>query len=201
MTKLVLLSGGLDSAVLLHKEMRDGSHLKTLSINYGQRHSKELESAASIAKHALVHHQVVDLPGLRDVMRGSSLTDEEGSVVVPNRNMILISIAIAHGISNGCRAVCFGAHRDDQRTFSDCRPKFFQNLRWVVSPFSLETPFIHRSKSYIVKLGKELGVPMEKTWTCYGGGKLHCGVCPACTGRIAAFREAGGDDPVEYEDD
>jgi 7-cyano-7-deazaguanine synthase len=197
MTKLVLLSGGIDSAVLLYKEMRDS--VLALSIDYGQRHSKELKSAASIAEHAMVQHQVVELPVLREVMRGSYLTDDEGSVVVPNRNMILISIAIAHAMSEGCNAVCFGAHHDDHAVFQDCRPRFFDGIRSAVAPFEIETPFIHRPKSYIVTMGRELGVPMEKTWTCYAGGKLHCGVCSACTGRIAAFRQAGVDDPVEYE--
>lgn len=215
---VVVWSGGLDSTVLLWNTLataQPGDTVLAVSIEYGQRHWRELSAARDIASRHGIAHTVVALPGLRAVMRGSCLTDSVAvphghyedetmrATVVPNRNMLLLSVGIAHAISGGCDAVAYAAHSGDHAIYPDCRQEFADAMSEVArvchySPITLLRPFIGLTKGDIVKRGHELGAPMAATWSCYEGGERHCGQCGTCVERREAFDLAGVDDPTNY---
>lgn len=215
--KLVLVySGGLDSTVLLHHLLAEGHEIHCLGIDYGQRHRRELVSGQAICERLGVEYRVVDLTAIRPLLKGSSLTDSvslpEGaynienmkSTVVPNRNMILLSLAIAWAASLRADAVAYAAHAGDHPLYPDCRPEFAQAMDRAAAlcdwnPVRLLRPFIDMGKRDIVRRGAELGVPFELTWSCYQGGQRHCGRCGTCRERRDAFARAGIPDPTEYQ--
>ena len=208
-----LFSGGMDSTTLLYSLLHSNHKVHALSVLYGQRHSKEVEAARAISAQLVVPHKVLDLDAVLSVFSGSSLTGygeiphghyadaTMKSTVVPNRNMVLISLATAFAISVGAETVAYGAHSGDHTIYPDCRPSFISALGAAMQlchfhPLQLLVPFMQLSKAQIASLGKTLGVPFASTWTCYEGGKLHCGKCGACVER----REALGDaDPTQYQ--
>lgn len=212
----VVLSGGMDSAVALWwaKEMHEVTN--AISINYGQRHKKELKCAAKLAKMLDVPHQVINLTDVAKVLPGNALTDKEVEVpyghyadnsmratVVPNRNMMLLSVAIASAAASKANSVVYGAHAGDHPIYPDCRPEFIDCMNMAAQrswyePIQLVAPFKNKTKTDIVRLGADLGVPFEHTWSCYEGGDVHCGKCGTCVERIEAFREAGVPDPTVY---
>lgn len=215
--KIVLcLSGGLDSTTLLFELLSQGWSVDTLAFEYGQRHRRELDAAHAVARVAGVSCKTVDLSPLGVVLGGSALTDHSIAVphghysddsmkltVVPNRNMIFLSVAAGYAMSLGAQAVAFAAHSDDRSTYPDCRPEFVQELgkaialaHWV--PVELQAPYLTVSKGEICSRGKELGVPYELTWSCYEGGERHCGRCGTCMARREAFAFAAIVDPTQY---
>lgn len=216
MTKaVVVLSGGMDSATLLALALAEGFEVHALSFNYGQRHSKELESAKAQAEAAGIVHHVVDLP-ITDLLGGSALTDDidvpEGHyadenmklTVVPNRNAIMLSIAMGYAVSIKAPLIFFGAHAGDHAIYPDCRPEFVGAMNMVgkLANYEIVTvraPFIDMDKGQIAALGLKLGVDYAKTWTCYKGGEVACGKCGSCTERLEAFEFAGIEDPIEYQ--
>jgi 7-cyano-7-deazaguanine synthase len=126
------------------------------------------------------------------------------STVVPNRNMILLSIATAWSIASGLQGVAYAAHSGDHAIYPDCRPAFADAMNEAIrlcdySSQELVRPFVSLTKADIVRVGASLGVPFEKTWSCYNGRKLHCGKCGTCVERIEAFELAGVPDPTEYK--
>lgn len=212
---LILLSGGMDSAVLLWWLRRQKLAVHALSVDYGQRHRIELEAAAQLARAAGVasHHSVrVDLQGLGN----STLTDtdrslpaapdeEPQSTVVPFRNMLLVTLAAARAEVLDIRDLYAAPVRDDYATYRDCRRVFYDSLEQTLQlgaprqeAVRVHTPFVDRWKRELVPLGFELGVPFELTHTCYAGQRPACGRCDACTARIAAFRASGRVDPLPY---
>ena len=216
MSRIVVLhSGGMDSTTLLYWALKRGGYQEALSlgVNYGQRHERELQSALCTALSLGVTRQVVDLRGLASVLPGSALTDRSvevprgqyeeetmRSTVVPNRNMILISVAAAIALAHEYDAVAYAAHAGDHAIYPDCRPEFFEAVEDALalchySPVILEAPFLEMSKADIAEIGYELGVPWDETWTCYEGGELHCGECSACVERSEAL---GASDPTLY---
>lgn len=213
MKTLVVLSGGLDSSVLLYHILSTGSPCRAISFDYGQRHSKELASAAVIAAEVRVPHLVVTLPrfdgysallGNVEVPNGHYEDAVMKQTVVPNRNMVMLSIAVANAIAAKEDRVVYAAHRGDHTIYPDCREAFVVAMASAVnlcdwSPPKLEAPFVGMSKADIVRLGLKLGVPFSKTWSCYRGRDLHCGLCGTCVERLEAFSEAGVGDPVGYE--
>jgi 7-cyano-7-deazaguanine synthase len=127
------------------------------------------------------------------------------ATVVPNRNMILLSIAIGAAIAKKLDYVAYAAHAGDHAIYPDCRPEFARDMGRVASkcdwrPIKLLRPFVKMSKAWIIGHGKELGVDYSKTWSCYEGGALHCGRCGTCVERILSFKEAKVDDPTTYQD-
>ena len=216
MKTVLILSGGLDSSVLLGYLKSDGHEVHALSINYGQRHKRELDSAKRITNFYNVEHNIIDLSGLKPLLGGSSQTDDVVSVphghyaeesmkltVVPNRNMILLSVATAWAISLKAESVSYAAHTGDHTIYPDCREEFVDALEKAITlcdwhEVKILRPFIHRSKAEIAKLGHDLQVPMNLTWSCYEGGTLHCGQCGTCTERREAFNLAGTIDPTVY---
>lgn len=214
---VVVFSGGMDSTTLLYGMRAIGRQVIPLGIDYGQRHRKELEAAAKICWDLHLPYQIADLRALRSLLGGSSQTDDTIAVpeghyaeesmkktVVPNRNMILLSVAIARAISAGADQVAYGAHAGDHAIYPDCRPEFVMAMRHVAkladwSQVEIVAPFLDKTKADIARQGKELGVPFELTWSCYKGGDVHCGKCGTCVERREAFLVAGVTDPTTYE--
>lgn len=216
MKTILIYSGGLDSTVLLFKLRTEGHHVRALGINYGQRHRKELECAAAMCKRLDVEYHVADLSALKPLLAGSSQTDDTVAVphghyaeqsmkltVVPNRNMLMLSVATAWAISTKSDSVAYAAHGGDHAIYPDCREDFADALNKATlladwHPVRIDRPFVKVSKADIVALGAELRVPFEDTWSCYEGGDLHCGKCGTCTERIEAFQLANIQDPTRY---
>lgn len=126
------------------------------------------------------------------------------STVVPNRNMILLSIATAGSIASGLEGVAYAAHAGDHAIYPDCRPAFADAMNEAIklcdyTSQRLVRPFVSLTKADIVKAGAALGVPFERTWSCYNGGATHCGKCGTCVERIEAFKLAGVSDPTDYQ--
>lgn len=210
----------MDSATLAYYYAEKGYQLHLVGFNYGQRHSKELLSLEAVAKSLDCGWQVVDLTKLKDSLAGSSLTSDDVVVpdghyaeetmritVVPNRNAIMLAIATGIAVSNGSDFVATGVHAGDHYIYPDCRPTFIDAISEAFrlgteghakEGFKVEAPFVKLLKSDIAKIGYELDVPFEITWSCYKGGEKHCGRCGTCVERIEAFIDARVEDPTEY---
>ncbi|MGW3855760.1 7-cyano-7-deazaguanine synthase QueC [Micromonospora arida] len=217
---VVIVSGGMDSTVLAYALQQAGSTVTLLSCDYGQRHRRELDYAARTAEALHMPHVVVDLTGIVGVLTGSALTDAQVDVpdghytdasmratVVPNRNAIMLDVAVARAVSAGADAVAFGAHAGDHPIYPDCRPAFLAayesavrlaNEGFLPAGFRVVAPFIDCSKADIARLGDTIGVQFADTWSCYKGGERHCGTCGTCVERREAFAVAGVTDPTEY---
>lgn len=213
---LIVYSGGMDSYTVLQRAREEGHLAGALSFNYGQRHDKELEVAAKVCARYGIPHMVVDITSINVLLQGSSLTsgievpeghyEEESmkSTVVPNRNMILISLAIGYAVSQGYDAVGFGAHSGDHAIYPDCRPEFVRQMDTLAQianwePVTLWTPFIHSDKTGILKWGLNHGLDYSETWTCYNGREDACGKCGSCQERLESFEQLGESDPIAYE--
>jgi 7-cyano-7-deazaguanine synthase len=127
--------------------------------------------------------------------------------VVPNRNTIMLAIAFGIASSIGAGRVGAAVHAGDHAIYPDCRPEFvggfqaMQNIALEGLPTPLiYTPFVHLTKAQIAEIGDGLGVPWQDTWSCYEGGRIHCGKCGTCVERIEAFALAKVSDPTLYED-
>lgn len=217
---VVLLSGGLDSATVLYLARKRGFSPFCLIFDYGQRHSREIESAKKIAGSAKCPYKLVkiSLP-----WQGSSLLDnrrkipeadiagvkDKGqipSTYVPARNLIFLSLALSLAETIGSKAIFIGANAVDFSGYPDCRPEFYRAFEKVISrgtkagaekrKIRVWTPLIKLTKAGIIKLGLKLGVPYELTWSCYQGKKRPCGKCESCFYRAKGFQEAGKLDPA-----
>lgn len=219
----VLFSGGLDSAVLVKAAMKTYHEVCALSFYYGQGNQVELEFA-EVACHEMgcYMHEVLDIGDLRDLFGPNALTDKSvvlptgppdaptmHTTIVPGRNLIMLSIASAFGQAHDFGKILYGANRDDAAVYPDCRPDFIDSAAEVLSRSSngrieLHAPFRDSSKADIVRLGAELNVPFNLTYSCYAGMEdherkpYHCGRCGACQGRRQAFVDAGVPDPTEW---
>lgn len=214
---VAIVSGGMDSVTLLYHLKEEGHELKALGVNYGQRHAKELVAAKEICKLAEVPFEIANLQPINQFLQGSSQTSKDIQVpeghyadenmkktVVPNRNMIMLSVAIGWAISLKYDAVAYGAHSGDHAIYPDCRPEFADAMAMAAricdwNPIRLLSPFTGKTKSDLAVLGYRLGVPFDKTWSCYKGRTLHCGLCGTCVERKEAFEVAGLVDPTQYE--
>jgi 7-cyano-7-deazaguanine synthase len=217
-TAVVLLSGGMDSAVLLWHVKASGKVPFALSFDYGQRHVCELERAAELAEIAEVSWVAANLQPIQPLISKGSQTGVDlppdghytemsmKTTIVPNRNAIMLSIAVGFAIAHEMEHVYYAAHGGDHTIYPDCRPEFFDAFSRAMilgngwDLINLHAPFIHRTKEGLVRLGTELGVPFEKTWSCYkGSGQNHCGTCGTCVERREAFQLAKVPDPTQYE--
>ena len=214
---VVTFSGGLDSTTLLYHLLREGYEVLALSVDYGQRHRVELECAAKIIAPLGIRHETADLRSISNLLGGSSQTDDSVEVplghyeaenmkqtVVPNRNMILLSLAAAWAIGEKADSVAYAAHAGDHAIYPDCRGEFAEALGGAIAladwhEVKLLRPFVDKTKTEIARLAGELGVPLERTWSCYQEGPLHCGACGTCIERREALLLAGIDDPTEYD--
>ena len=223
MKSVVLLSGGLDSSTVLYQAKADNCECYALSFDYQQRHRRELDAAATIAKSAVVReHRVVsfdlrawggsaltdtqlDLPKSRDL---DQMAENIPITYVPARNTIFLSFGLAYAEALGAQYVYIGVNALDYSGYPDCRPDYIQAMQTVFrlgtkqgregEEIKIVTPLIELKKTEIIQLGNKLGVPWEKTWSCYAGGELACGVCDSCRLRLAAFEELGLSDPLGY---
>lgn len=215
---VVIYSGGMDSFTVLHYAIKAGHDVYALSFNYGQRHVRELDAAASVCRQLNVHHKIVDITAINSLIAGSSLTSDieipEGhyeaesmqSTVVPNRNMILLSLAIGYAVSIHAEAVYYGAHSGDHFIYPDCRPEFVEKMNSVslianYEPVHIEVPFLHNNKAEILAAGLAMGLDYANTWTCYNGRDKACGKCGACVERLEAFAANQQTDPLPYAND
>lgn len=216
-TVVVIYSGGMDSFTLLHLARARGYQVHALSFDYGQRHVRELACAGKVCDDAGIPHKIIDIRALGAVMAGSALTSdvdvpeghyEEDSMkatVVPNRNMILLSLATGYAVTAGASAVWYGAHGGDHAIYPDCRPAFVEKMDAVCrvanyEPVGIEAPFMAMDKSEILAEGLKLGLDYSQTWTCYNGRDRACGRCGSCVERLEAFAAHGLVDPLAYED-
>lgn len=219
-----LLSGGLDSTVLLAYLIDEHHDVETVSVNYGQRHVKEITAASQIAYYYGVGNRTLDLSQVGKMLAGSSLTDRTVEVpdghyaddtmratVVPNRNLLMLSAAAAFAVSQGADGVAYAVHAGDHTIYPDCRPEFVMAAATALylgtlsfgpegRGIKLLAPFVERDKASLVVLGHDLEVPFSKTWSCYKGGEVHCGTCGTCVERREAFDLAGVSDPTLYKD-
>jgi 7-cyano-7-deazaguanine synthase len=220
---VVLLSGGLDSAVTLAILRSEGHRLHGLTINYGQRHVIEVERAERIAAHYGIDHRVLTLD-LR-MIGGSALTSDLSVpkdrpehaeqipiTYVPARNTVFLSLALAWAEVLDARAIALGVNAVDYSGYPDCRPAFieaFQRLARLATRAAVEdgraptivTPLIGLTKAEIIRRGATLGVPFHLTHSCYdpeGGGA--CGRCDSCRIRRRGFEAAGVPDSIRYVD-
>lgn len=213
---VIIYSGGMDSYTVLHLAKHQGFDVHAVSFNYGQRHSKELLYAEQVANKYSIPHKVVDISSINQLIGGSSLTSnidvpeghyEEDSMkqtVVPNRNMILLSLAVGYAVSIEAEAVYFGAHSGDHAIYPDCRSQFVSAMNEVCKIANYEAievraPFLKSDKTAILAKGLALGLDYNETWTCYNGRAKACGKCGACQERLEAFAENNAVDPLEYE--
>jgi 7-cyano-7-deazaguanine synthase len=213
---VVLLSGGLDSATCAAQAIADKYHVIALSFNYGQRHERELLAAREVAQLlGITDHRIVDINLAQ--WGGSSLTDatltvptsglqtnDIPSTYVPGRNTVFIAIALSLAEAQSAQAIYLGINAIDYSGYPDCRPEYlaaFQNLATLSSKAGLEghapdlvAPLVMDSKADIVHRALRLGVPIEKTWSCYEGGPEPCGLCDACRIRDTALIRVGRED-------
>ena len=212
---VVLLSGGLDSTVLLSLLHHLGHDVQALSFNYGQKHKRELDYAVQTATKLGIKHtlfavdQIFAQFGSDSSLLNADVAVPEGhyaditmrATVVPNRNMILLSLATGYAIANKLDGVAYASHTGDHTVYKDCQPAFFEPLKAAVEnadwhPTTLFAPFINISKSDIAAIGNSLQVNWDETYSCYNGCEPQCGVCGTCTERIEALREALSIDPL-----
>lgn len=216
MKVLAIVSGGMDSVTMLHDLVAEGHTVSVVSFNYGQRHVKELDVARANAKKLGLDHKIIDMAFMAQLLDNSALTGDtdvpEGHyeadnmklTVVPNRNMIMASIAVGLAVNNGQEAVALGVHSGDHAIYPDCRPEFIKELNDVTQianyePITILAPYIDKDKTSIIKRGLEIGVDYSKTWTCYKGLNKACGKCGSCQERLEAFNNNNTEDPVDYE--
>jgi len=213
---VILLSGGIDSTTLLYDLVSQGYKVFPISFYYGQKHDIEVANALATCTKLKLSCEVIKLEALRAVAP-SALTRSDREVpnghytdevmkktVVPNRNMVLISLATSYAIGIGAAAVFYAAHGGDHAIYPDCRPEFLIALNKAIKlcdyeRICLEAPYMYWRKADIVKRGIELGVDYSLTWSCYKGRHYPCGTCGTCVERLEAFELAGIKDPLEYQ--
>lgn len=219
MKTTLICSGGLDSITLAYKTADEHTLTSLISFDYGQRHNKELTFAATCADRLGVKHHIIDISSFGKLLTGSALTDDidvpDGhyaqdsmkSTVVSNRNAIMLTMAYGIATSAGDEAVGAAFHGGDHFIYPDCRPDFATAFEAMqkhalegLADIKLYTPFIHASKADIALEAMRLKIPLDKTWSCYKGGDIHCGRCGTCVERLEAFAIAGANDTTQYAD-
>jgi 7-cyano-7-deazaguanine synthase len=219
MKAVCLLSGGMDSSTLAYLARDRGYEILALHLNYGQRtEGRELASARAVAERlGALEFLPVSVEYLR-LFGSSSLTDpsiavetydpsapELPNTYVPFRNGNLLAIATSYAESRGADAIFIGVQALDYSGYPDCRPQFIAAFQRVIdlgtadtTAIRLESPFVGLTKTEILRIGLDLGVPYDMTWSCYQAGDEACGVCGSCHYRQAAFAEVGLPDPIPY---
>ena len=211
---VVVLSGGPDSTTVAYWAKKRGYCLNAISFRYGQIAIKETNCAQEIAEKLRVPIKVIDLSPLKEVFgEVTSLCNMDipmtpyfsQPILVPFRNAIFLSVAVSYAASICADKILYGAQGSDEPFYPDCRREFYEAFEKAAQlgtdmKISIEAPFSGTPKSEIIKIGANLGVPFEITWSCYFNKLQHCGKCESCINRKKAFEEAGIYDPTEYED-
>jgi 7-cyano-7-deazaguanine synthase len=188
MKTLVLLSGGLDSTVILANFVKYGDECAAVAFNYLQEHDIELERAEEIAVHYQVPFEIVTLPVL----------PKSDDVVIVGRNLLFVATAVSVAFVQKCGMIAIGCNASDWHNFPDCRPAFWTSVKRAVEDayrITVVTPLLHYTKIDVIKMARELGVPIEMTWSCYHpkldaeyGDHKPCGECLACKTREYALQ-------------
>jgi 7-cyano-7-deazaguanine synthase len=217
---VILLSGGLDSMVAAALAREQGFSISALTIDYNQRHRREIESAREIATLLQARRHVVLPLDLRQ-FGGSALTDEiavpKGGVAkgipvtyVPARNLVFLSLTLAWAEAIGAHDIFIGVNALDYSGYPDCRPDFiasFQETARLATrdgsqgrPFTIHTPLQYWSKAKIVQEAMRLGLDPALSWSCYDPTEdgLACGLCDSCRLRRKGFAESGVSDTTPY---
>jgi len=213
---VVCFSGGADSTTVLYLALQEAEVVHALSVNYGQRHAKELEKARKITQMLSIPHTVVSIPlnmfgksPLTDVSMDVPAQDEkkQGTTVVPFRNTLIAILAAMYASVNDLNTIYMGPTHEDLAEYPDCRPVFFESLNETlllgdkVHDLLIRTPFIGMTKNLIIRTGIRLGVDYSKTWTCYVGQDYPCLKCDACRERMVSFRLNNMKDPLVKDED
>ncbi len=221
---LVLSSGGIDSTTCLAIAVKkyERENVVSLSIAYGQKHNKELDSARAVADYYGVEHLMLDLTSIfrysdcsllshsdRDIPMESyaeQLSKTNGTPVstyVPFRNGLFLSCAASIALSKDCSILYYGAHSDDAagNAYPDCSQAFQDAISAAIrtgsgDALTVEAPFVSMTKADVVRSGLELQAPYHLSWSCYHGGETPCGACGTCLDRAAAFAANGVKDPA-----
>lgn len=221
---VVLLSGGIDSSTCLALAVKELGNNSVIALNmfYGQKHDREIESAKKVAAYYGVPYFEMDMSCVMEhsecpLLKHSNkevehksydeqLKEKENGVVdtyVPFRNGLFLSAAAAFAISKNADVVMYGAHADDAagNAYPDCSETFAEYMGKAIEEGSggtvcLETPFVRANKAEVVRMGLELKVPYELTWSCYEGGDKPCGECGTCIDRAKAFEANSVADPA-----
>lgn len=185
---VILLSGGLDSTTLLYDLHGQGHSMHAVLFDYKQQHVQELLFAKAHCHRLGILFTVKELPALH------GLTDENW--VVPNRNMVMLSVAVNVAVQAGAQTIVIGCNKGDAAGFPDCRKEFIKamNAAVLAAGYNIEicAPYLSMMKWEIAGIARDCGVPMCEIWTCYRGGAKPCGNCPACE-KLAAALEPWGD--------
>ena len=215
---VVLLSGGMDSCVCAALAARD-HHAAAVHVSYGQRtEQRELRAFSAICDRLGIRDRLVVRNPALAAIGGSALTDRNIAVpdshvlgrdipvtYVPFRNAHFLAVAVSWAEVIAAGQIYIGAVEQDSSGYPDCRPAYYQAFNEVVKlgtkdgQIEIVTPLIQMRKSEIVRLGIELGAPLDLTWSCYSREDRACGVCDSCVLRLRAFREAGSTDPLPYQ--
>ncbi len=212
---LVLLSGGMDSSTLAYLAKANEHQVQALSINYGQKHARELHAGHAICRELGIGRNTFEVSDtFRNFAGESSLlnpaipvphghyADESmKATVVPNRNMILLALATAYAVSQKFDMVAYACHAGDHTIYPDCRPEFVKALGKAIGladwhKVKLVTPFLNivfatAYESFALEaIGLELNVPYDLTYSCYEGGETHCGKCGTCVEREEALTDS-----------
>lgn len=226
MKKIVLLSGGVDSTTCLAVALQDCEPEDVLAVNmyYGQKHQREIASARSIAAYYGIEIMELDLSAIFAKSDCSLLIGSNNSIphesyaeqqketgggpvstYVPFRNGLMLSAAASIAVSVGASQIYYGAHADDAagNAYPDCSVKFTEAMNRAIyegtgGKVNIIAPFVTFNKAQVVKTGLKLGVPYERTWSCYEGGERPCGECGTCIDRKKAFEANGQKDPLQY---
>ncbi len=218
MRAVLIFSGGVDSSTLLYYLLNKNYKVHALTFIYGQRHAKEVEFAKKIVEKArevgFVEHEIVDITSIHRLISKGAITGEElvpageyseerqRITIVPNRNMILLAIAVGYAVKIEAREVYYAAHKSDYSVYPDCRKEFVKAMDTAIylgnlwTPVELKAPFVDMSKAEIVSVGLKLGVPYELTWSCYAGKERPCLSCGTCIERTEAFLLNKTKDPL-----
>ena len=210
---VIVLSGGPDSATVAYWANAQGYKIYPITFNYGQIALKETEAAQKISEKLGTTTKIIDLSALKEIFSGVTslcntnipLTSEfSAPIIVPFRNAIFLSVAVAYAVAIGTDKIFYGAQGSDEPFYPDCRREFYEAFEKAAQigtceEITIKAPFSGSKKSDLIREGAKLGVPFELTWSCYLDKIKHCGKCESCNNRKKAFQEAGVADPTKYE--
>ncbi|MCL1966108.1 MAG: 7-cyano-7-deazaguanine synthase QueC [Candidatus Bathyarchaeota archaeon] len=209
---VIVLSGGLDSSTVAYWAKSQGYQIYPIVFKYGQIAVKEVYAAKKIAENLGTSIKIVDFSALKDIFQTSSLVNRDialsgefsEAIIVPFRNAIFLSVAVAYAATVGANEIFYGAHDSDVAFYPDCRRDFYEAFEKAAqlgtnSNISISAPYMGKEKTDLVKAATKLNVPLELTWSCYTDGEQHCGQCESCINRKKAFQKANIADLTKYE--
>ena len=213
---IVLLSGGVDSAVCLWLARERGFDTYTISYNYHGRHRREISASRELSKAAgTVEHKLIDLPFLKEfedtLLEVENPLYKQRDIIprayIPSRNLVFYSIAASWAEVISASHIIGGHHKGDLQSFPDATADFFDLVNEAIAlgskaskmmKIEIIAPLHEYEKSMIISEAIRLKVPLELTWSCHRRNDIACGKCTACVSRLQSFRAVGMEDPIEY---